>query len=82
MTDPGDAASAPSAEGVADHMWRRVRTLAARVDRLQEADGLDELDDDGRALLDRTRVRLARAVERARLADGLADQLAETRRRR
>jgi hypothetical protein len=66
-------------EAVADVLWDRVRRLARTVDGLAEADALGELDLDGRARLERARVRLRRAVERAQLADTLADQMAELR---
>ncbi|MGD9696483.1 MAG: hypothetical protein AB7V42_12595 [Thermoleophilia bacterium] len=64
-----------SAEEVADQMWSRVRLLASRVAPLAELDALGELDEDGRARLDALRVRAARAAERARLADELADKV-------
>ena len=66
-------------EAVADALWDRVRRLARTVDGLVEADALGELDVDGKARLDRARVRLRRAVERAQMADDLADQMAELR---
>ena len=68
-------------EAVADALWDRVRRLARTVDGLVEADALGELDVDGKARLDRARVRLRRAVERAQMADDLADQMAELRSR-
>ena len=66
-------------EAVADELWDRVRRLAERVARYEEADALGELDEEGRARLDALRVRAARAAERARLADHLADMVAEAR---
>jgi hypothetical protein len=66
-------------EAVADELWERVRSLAERLARYEEADAVGELDEDGRARLDSLRVRAARAAERARLADELADELADRR---
>lgn len=66
-------------EAVADEQWDRVRRLAERVARYEEADALGTLDEEGRARLDALRVRAARAAERARLADHLADMVAEAR---
>lgn len=86
MSAPGgDRAGSAAGEGVADAMWARVRLLAARAERLERAAALDELDDEGRARLAALRLRCARAAERARLADDLADRVAEaaaSRRRR
>ena len=72
---PGDDRS----EAVADEQWDRLRRLAERVARYEEADALGELDEDGRARLDALRLRAVRAAERARLADRLADLIAEAR---
>jgi hypothetical protein len=66
-------------EAVADEQWDRLRRLAERVARYEEADALGELDEDGRARLDALRLRAVRAAERARLADRLADLIAEAR---
>jgi hypothetical protein len=66
-------------EAVADALWDRVRRLARTVEGLVEAEAMGELDVDGQARLDRARVRLGRAVERAQMADELADQMAELR---
>jgi hypothetical protein len=66
-------------EAVADEQWDRVRRLAERVARYEEADALGELDEDGRARLDALRLRAVRAAERAQLADRLADLVAEAR---
>ncbi|HVG99349.1 MAG TPA: hypothetical protein VM844_01200 [Miltoncostaeaceae bacterium] len=66
-------------EVVADELWDRVRRLAERVARFEEADATGDLDDDGRARLDALRVRAARAADRAQLADHLADMVAEAR---
>lgn len=77
-----DARAADRSETVADAMWDRVRALAERVTRLEEADAVGDLDDDGRARLGALRVKAARVAERARLADELADQVASARRRR
>lgn len=74
------ASSGPDA--VADALWERVRRLARLADRLNEAEMVGELDEDGQARLARARVRLSRAAERAQLADELSDQLAELRARR
>jgi hypothetical protein len=70
-------ASQPDA--VADALWDRVRRLAGVAEQLVQAEALGELDPDGQARLDRTRVRLRRAVERAQMADELSDQLADLR---
>jgi hypothetical protein len=67
---------------VADELWARVRVLAARVERLSVAADEDALGPDDVLRLERARVRLARAAERAQLADDLADQVAEVRMRR
>lgn len=64
---------------IADEMWGRVRELARRVGELERADGLGELDDEGRARLDALRLRAARAARRAGLADELSDRLAGLR---
>jgi hypothetical protein len=63
------------ADGVADARWARVRELAGRAERLEAADRLGELDEEGRARLDRLRLKAARAIDSARLADELADRL-------
>ena len=65
----------PRPEVVADDLWGRVRALSRRTESLAQADRLGELEIDEQAKLDRLRVRLGRAVERAQLADRLADQL-------
>jgi hypothetical protein len=69
-------------EAVADELWERVRTMAARVALLEAAEAVGELDDDGLARLAVLRMRCSRAAERAQLADSLADQVADVRRRR
>jgi hypothetical protein len=66
-------------ETVADEQWDRVRRLAERVARYEEADAVGDLDEEGRARLGALRLRAARAAERARLADQLADLIAEAR---
>ena len=66
-------------EAVADALWDRVRRLARTVEGLADAEAMGELDVDGQARLDRARVRLRRAVDRAQMADTLADQMAELR---
>lgn len=71
------------AEGVADAEWARVRALADRVARLEEAVAeMPDPDPDTLARLDRARVKAARAAERASLADALADHLDGIRARR
>jgi hypothetical protein len=67
---------------VADQLWGLVRTLAARTAALEEAAAAGELDEDGRARLDRLRLKCARAAARAGLADELSDRVAEVRSRR
>ena len=66
---------------VADDLWRRVRHLAAQIAALEEVERLDGLDEDGRIRLTSLRLRCARAVDRATLADDLADRLTRVRRR-
>lgn len=73
---------AAGADAVADGLWERVRELSQRVDRMQRVADEQALDDADRMQLDRARVRLARAVERAQLADALADGLSAVTRRR
>lgn len=63
-------------DGVADALWDRVRDLSARADQLLRAEAEGRLDREGEAQLDRIRVRLARAAQRAELADRLDDQIA------
>ena len=50
--------------------------MAARVARSRRPTPLGELDEEGRGRLAVLRLRCARAAERARLADELADQVA------
>ena len=64
------------ADGVADALWERVRDLSERADELLRAEAEGRLDRNGEAHLDRIRIRLARAAQRAELADQLGDQLA------
>ena len=66
-------------EAVADALWDRVRHLARTVDALAELDAAGDLDDDGQARLDRARLRLRKAVDRAQMADIVSDQLAAAR---
>ncbi len=66
-------------ERVADELWDRVRTMAARAAKLEEADALGELDEEGRGRLAALRLRCSRATERARLADDIADRFADVR---
>jgi len=70
---------APEPDAVADALWDRVRRLAGLTEQLAEAEALGELEVDGQARLDRARVRLRRAVERAQMADDLSDQLSDLR---
>lgn len=66
--------------GVADEEWQRVRDLAERVVAIEEAvTMMVDPDPDTLARLDRARVKAARAIERARLADHLADVLESIR---
>lgn len=74
--------TASGPEAVADALWDRVRRLARLADRLRDAEDSGELDEEGYARLERARVRLARAVERAQLADDLSDRLADMDARR
>lgn len=69
-------------EAVADALWERVRSMAERMARLEEADAVGELDEEGQGRLAALRVRCSRAAERARLADELADRVADVRARR
>jgi len=73
---------ADQSERVADELWDRVRTMAARAAKLEEADALGELDEEGRGRLAALRIRCSRATERARLADDIADSFADVRARR
>jgi hypothetical protein len=66
-------------ESVADQMWERVRRLAERMARFEQAEAVGELDEDGRARLASLRLRCARAADRARLADELSDRVADAR---
>lgn len=70
---------ADHSESVADELWNRVRTMAARAARLEQADALGELDEEGRGRLVALRMRCSRATERAQLADEIADRFAEVR---
>ena len=75
---PRPRTESSGAEGVADALWMRVRRMNAELERL--ASGPDQPDADAR--IDATRLRAARAVQRAELADRLADELREITRRR
>jgi hypothetical protein len=66
-------------ELVADELWERVRTMAAKLAQMEAADALGELDEEGQGRLAVLRMRCSRATERARLADELADQVAGVR---
>lgn len=76
-----EPAAPRSPERVADDLWGRVRALSARVEAMERVEREDGLDDAARAALDRARLRLARAADRARLADDLSDRLHALRRR-
>ena len=69
-------------EAVADALWERVRTMASRVAALEEIDALGELDEEGRGRLALLRMRCSRATGRGRMADDLADQMADVQRTR
>jgi hypothetical protein len=66
--------------GVADEEWRRVRDLAERVVEIEEIVArMVDPDAESLARLDRARVKAAKAVQRAELADHLADVLESIR---
>lgn len=69
-------------EAVADALWARVRTLAARVAALEEIEALGELDEEGQGRLAALRIRATRAADRAQMADDLADRMADVQRER
>ena len=73
---------ADRSEAVADALWGRVRAMASRVAELEAIDALGELDEEGRGRLALLRLRCSRATGRARMADDLADQMADVRARR
>lgn len=74
---------ADGADGVADDAWTRVRALAEKVARLEEAAAeMVDPDPDTLAKLDRARYKAAKAAQRASLADALADHLDDIRSRR
>lgn len=64
-------------EAVADALWARVRAMAARVADLEAIEALGELDEEGRGKLAVLRMRCTRAAGRARMADDVADQMAD-----
>ena len=66
-------------EAVADALWARVRAMAARVADLEAIEALGELDEEGRGKLAVLRMRCTRAAGRARMADDVADQMADVR---
>ncbi|HJZ61819.1 MAG TPA: hypothetical protein VKD47_06675 [Miltoncostaeaceae bacterium] len=73
----------PGPEGVADAAWDRVRELAGRADALERLAALDPDPDPELAMrLARVRAKAGRAVDRAELADALADRLGELERSR
>lgn len=65
-----------SPQAVADHLWQRVRRLTEQLRQMESvAQEATDLSPDDAHRLDRTRLRLARALERAQLGDQLADRL-------
>lgn len=81
--DGVDADADPGTFGVADGQWRRVREVAERLARMEEAVAeMVDPDADSLARLDRLRIKAARAAERARLADSLAEHLTDIADRR
>ena len=69
-------------DAVADAEWARVRALAEKVARLEAGARERHLSDEERARLDRARAKVARATDRALLADALADHMNDLRPRR
>jgi hypothetical protein len=73
----------PGPEAVADAAWERVRELAGRAEALERLAATDPDPDAELAMrLARARERAGRAVDRAELADALADRLSELERSR
>ena len=79
---PHRVSTTDRSEAVADDLWARVRTMAARVAALEEIEALGELDEEGQGRLAVLRMRCTRAAGRARMADELADQMADVQRER
>ena len=76
----GDISGFGGGDGVADDQWRRVRAMAERVAALEEAVAeMIDPDPDSLARLDRARIKAARAAQRAKLADELAEALEDMR---
>jgi len=79
----GDDDGGDGTFGVADGEWRRVREMADRLAVMEEAVAeMIDPDPDTLARLDRLRVKTARAVHRAKLADSLAEHLTDIADRR
>jgi len=73
----------PGPEAVADAAWERVRELAGRAEALERLAAMDpDPDAELATRLARARERAGRAVDRAELADALADRLSEVERSR
>ncbi|HRC07914.1 MAG TPA: hypothetical protein PLV41_06855 [Miltoncostaeales bacterium] len=76
----GDISGFGGGDGVADDQWQRVRAMAERVAALEEAVAeMIDPDPDSLARLDRARIKAARAAQRAKLADELAEALEDMR---
>jgi hypothetical protein len=76
----GDISGFSGGDGVADDQWQRVRAMAERVAALEEAVAeMIDPDPDSLARLDRARIKAARAAQRAKLADELAEALEDMR---
>jgi hypothetical protein len=76
----GDISGFDGGDGVADAQWQRVRAMAERVAALEEAVAeMIDPDPDSLARLDRARIKAARAAQRAKLADELAEALEDMR---
>ncbi len=69
------AAGPRGAASVADGQWATVRQIAGEIERLEALDRGEGLDEDGRAVLARLRIRAGRASSRAVLADDVADRI-------
>lgn len=80
MSEDADPHSSDRATRTADDAWARVRRLADRA-AAEAVDG-DDVHPDRAARHSRAVVRAERALQRALLADQLADALAEVRRMR
>ncbi len=80
MSEDTDPREADRATRTADDAWARVRRLADRA-AAEAVDG-EDVHPDRVARHGRAVVRAERALQRALLADQMADALAEVRRRR